>query len=325
VDHLTERERRLAIFFYLCSGIATILWWIALIFIPTSRPTFLGAEFSEKFFWILLVPDLISALILVTWMVALLAKRSRVSISIAWMHVGAQGYAWAISVALAVIDPASYWGLVGMTFSAGCSLAFAIRLQGFSVLWGKFRFKDAPERSPRGHIKRAILQTIAMWFTFYCVIPGAIVLTELTFKTNEYWLKGAWLFPTGLTVFIVGGLLGMWSGYTVSSLGEGTPLPSDRTRRFVIGGPYRYIRNPMAFSSIVQGTSVGLMIGSPLVMIYTIVGGVWWDVLVRWQEESDLESRFGEEYRKYRAIVRCWIPTTKGVNQQILDTQSSKN
>lgn len=325
MDHLTERERRLAILFYLCSGIATILWWLTLIFFPSSKPIFLGSEFSEKFFWILMAPDLISAFVLATWMVALLVKRSTVAISIAWMHVGAQGYALAISVALTIIDPEAYWGVVGMTFSVGCALAFAIRLQGFSVLWGKFRFKDAPNRNTGGHIKRAVLQTIVMWFIFYGLIPGIIVLLEYRFKTNVYWLSSHPLFVFGLLIFVGSGLIGLWSGYTVSSLGEGTPLPSDRTRRFVIAGPYRYIRNPMAFSSILQGSCIGLMFGSPLVIVYAMVGGVWWDILVRWQEESDLEVRFGDEYRTYRAQVRCWIPSLKGVRQQVLDAEHSES
>jgi hypothetical protein len=44
-----------------------------------------------------------------------------------------------------------------------------------------------------------------------------------------------------------------------------------------------------------QGVAVGLMIGSSLVMVYSILGGIWWEVLVRWREEQHLEESFGEE------------------------------
>jgi protein-S-isoprenylcysteine O-methyltransferase Ste14 len=55
-----------------------------------------------------------------------------------------------------------------------------------------------------------------------------------------------------------------------------------------------------------QGVAVGLMIGSSLVMVYSILGGIWWEVLVRWREEQHLEESFGEEYIAYINRVPCW-------------------
>ncbi len=53
---------------------------------------------------------------------------------------------------------------------------------------------------------------------------------------------------------------------------------------------------------------MGLYLGSSAVLLYVIAGGVVWNFLVRPWEEADLERRFGDEYRAYRAQVRCWIP-----------------
>jgi len=45
-------------------------------------------------------------------------------------------------------------------------------------------------------------------------------------------------------------------------LGNGTPLPAATARRLVIGGPYRFVRNPMAVAGLVQTVGVGLWTGS---------------------------------------------------------------
>jgi protein-S-isoprenylcysteine O-methyltransferase Ste14 len=38
------------------------------------------------------------------------------------------------------------------------------------------------------------------------------------------------------------------------------------------------------------------------------IGAALWQFLARPWEERDLEMRFGDQYRKYRDAVRCWLP-----------------
>ena len=90
--------------------------------------------------------------------------------------------------------------------------------------------------------------------------------------------------------------------------GEGTPLPTSCPARLVITGPYRYIRNPMATGSLMQGIAIGVWLGSPLILLYVALGISAWNFLARPWEERDLEARFGPAYAHYRAQVRCWIP-----------------
>lgn len=77
---------------------------------------------------------------------------------------------------------------------------------------------------------------------------------------------------------------------------------------WVIAGPYRYVRNPMAISGIVQGAAVGLIMGSWLVVVYAVLGSAVWNWVVRPHEEADLAARFGDEFTRYRQRVRCWVP-----------------
>ena len=303
---LTLRERRLAIGFYCGTSLATILWWAALTWLPESRVHFLGREFSNRWLWILLVPDLISALVMSTIMVWFLVRRLPLASALAWVHFGSQGYAWAISIGLAIIDPAAYWGVVAMTFSAGGSLAFAMRLQNLDILWGAFQFKRAGAATPQAYWRQTLAQTAAMWLIFLVAIPFGIFLIEGSLGWDRHHFIGTSGVVAGIMIFVMGGSLGLYAARTMTKLGEGTPLPSVCAAKLVVAGPYQFIRNPMATGGILQGLAVGLAIGSPLVMMYALLGGLWWDLLARHLEEKFLAAEFGESYRAYAAAVPCW-------------------
>jgi protein-S-isoprenylcysteine O-methyltransferase Ste14 len=306
VGELSRRERSLAIAFYAATSLATVLWWACLVLYPESRALFLGRDFGERWLWIMLAPDLLSALVMSTAMVWALNRSHRVSMILAWVHFGAQGYAWAISVGLAIIDPNAYWGVVAMTLSTGVSLAFAIRLQEIDILWGAFRFQFAAPGSPKNYWRQSLLQTAGMWGVFLGLLPLVFVLVEKAFRWDASWLAGTWRLPVAGAAFLLASSVGLWAGWVMTQRGDGTPLPSAGTRKLVIEGPYRFIRNPMACCGITQGISVGLAIGSPLIMVYALVGGVWWEVLVRNLEEAHLSKLFGEEFQRYVAEVSCW-------------------
>lgn len=105
----------------------------------------------------------------------------------------------------------------------------------------------------------------------------------------------------------------VWWGWLVvfpelTSYGAGTPFPYDKTRELVVSGAYGWIRNPMAVTGLLQGICVGLMLGSPLVLVYVICGAAIWQFLVRPVEEQMMEEQFGASYVAYKAEVNCWLP-----------------
>ncbi|HEX9961477.1 MAG TPA: hypothetical protein VGB00_11125, partial [Pyrinomonadaceae bacterium] len=57
--------------------------------------------------------------------------------------------------------------------------------------------------------------------------------------------------------------------------------------------------------------AVGLYLGSPLVLLYGLMGGLIWQIIFRPLEEANLRERFGAEYEDYCREVRCWIPRAK--------------
>jgi protein-S-isoprenylcysteine O-methyltransferase Ste14 len=90
--------------------------------------------------------------------------------------------------------------------------------------------------------------------------------------------------------------------------GAGTPAPIAPTRRLVVGGPYRYVRNPMYLA--VTATIVGqaLTLGQPGLLGYaTAVGGAT-PAFTHGYEEPTLRRRFGTQYQAYRRAVPPWSP-----------------
>lgn len=85
-------------------------------------------------------------------------------------------------------------------------------------------------------------------------------------------------------------------------------LPFAMPNRLVIGGTYRWIRNPMAVAGIVQGAAIGVILQSWLVVASEVVGSLLWNYAIRPPEESDLKERVGEESLQHRDRLGFWIP-----------------
>lgn len=90
--------------------------------------------------------------------------------------------------------------------------------------------------------------------------------------------------------------------------GLGTPFPAAPPRRLVVGGLYRYVRNPMYVAVAAAVFGQALLLGRANLLVY---GAVAWTVtaaFVHWREEPVLARRFGAEYAAYRRAVRAWWP-----------------
>lgn len=90
--------------------------------------------------------------------------------------------------------------------------------------------------------------------------------------------------------------------------GRGTPAPVAPTERLVVGGLYRWVRNPMyvAVGSIIAGQA--LLFASPELAIYLVLFAVAVATFVHGYEEPALRAQFGEEYEAYCHAVRAWVP-----------------
>jgi protein-S-isoprenylcysteine O-methyltransferase Ste14 len=90
--------------------------------------------------------------------------------------------------------------------------------------------------------------------------------------------------------------------------GVGTPAPVAPTRHLVVGGLYRYVRNPMYLAVLAAIVGQALVLGRPVLLLYAAAVGAAVLAFVRWYEEPTLARRFGAEYEAYRRAVPGWRP-----------------
>jgi protein-S-isoprenylcysteine O-methyltransferase Ste14 len=147
---------------------------------------------------------------------------------------------------------------------------------------------------------------------FFLLAPGVVVglipwlLTR--WQVHEplpYWapvrVLGAILLVAGLIA-----LVGAFVRFVVE--GFGTPAPVAAPERLVVGGVYRYVRNPMYVAVLAAIVGQALLLGRLVLLLYA--AGAWLVVaaFVRFYEEPTLTRRFGADYEAYRRAVPAWLP-----------------
>ena len=147
---------------------------------------------------------------------------------------------------------------------------------------------------------------------FLLVVPGIVagVVPWLLTRWRPADHAAVWL-PfriAGLLLVAVGlaALLHAFARFVVEGLG--TPAPVAPTERLVVGGLYRYVRNPMylAVGAVIVGQALAL--GRPVLLLYALAFAVVVAVFVRAYEEPTLLRRFGAEYVAYARAVPAWWP-----------------
>jgi protein-S-isoprenylcysteine O-methyltransferase Ste14 len=90
--------------------------------------------------------------------------------------------------------------------------------------------------------------------------------------------------------------------------GQGTPVPVAPTVQLVVGGTFRYVRNPgyVAVVSLLVGQA--LLFGSGAVLLYALAVAVAFHTFVILYEEPTLRRQFGPEYEAYCRKVPRWLP-----------------
>jgi protein-S-isoprenylcysteine O-methyltransferase Ste14 len=90
--------------------------------------------------------------------------------------------------------------------------------------------------------------------------------------------------------------------------GIGTPAPVAPTEKLVVGGLYRYVRNPMylAVAAVILGQAA--VLGRWLLVGYALVFGATVWAFVHWYEEPALRRQFGAPYEEYLRNVPGWYP-----------------
>ena len=153
----------------------------------------------------------------------------------------------------------------------------------------------------------------------------AAILGSLLFAVGQpgimaglipYWISEGWQ-PMGAPVAlqVAGGImLAVGIGVLAHTVirfaleGLGTPFPAAPTRKLVVGGLYRYVRNPMYLAVIATIVGQAALLGRVSLLVYA---AVLWAVVagfVIFYEEPTLSAAHGQQYAAYRQAVRRWWP-----------------
>lgn len=291
--------------YFAVQSIAGAAWWIAVWTVGGVRTATLGS----------LDPALVAVvdvpLFVVASALAALGVRAAALVATVWTALVAVALAaWATWTTEAGVGV-----LVMLGATVGSALALALVTVGrIPTEWsttGPLRFRTAdPRAGRRRHVLGTVLQITVFWGLFLGVLPLVIAAAEHRWLLHPALPGGVVIAAvvTGAVVLVAASALGIASAAAMSTQGAGTPLPSAMPNRLVIAGPYRSVRNPMALAGIAQGVAVGLLLTSWMVVAYALAGAVVWNWVVRPLEEADLEHRFGDDFRRYAARVRCWVP-----------------
>jgi protein-S-isoprenylcysteine O-methyltransferase Ste14 len=110
-------------------------------------------------------------------------------------------------------------------------------------------------------------------------------------------------------ILLVAGLMALIRAFVRFVMeGLGTPAPIAAPDRLVIGGVYRYVRNPMYVAVVAAIVGQALLFGQLGLLIYAVAVWLLVAAFVHLYEEPTLTRRFGADYEAYRRAVPAWWP-----------------
>jgi protein-S-isoprenylcysteine O-methyltransferase Ste14 len=152
------------------------------------------------------------------------------------------------------------------------------------------------------------------------LLPAIATIAAPALLVYLYGLEVGWGLPgaaaalsvaLGLAVLLAGLRLVHQTISLFGRVGEGTLAPWDPTRRLVVEGPYRRVRNPMITGVALVLLGEAAVLGSPAILaelaVFTAANALWMPLV----EEPGLVRRFGSEYDEYRRAVPRWVPRRK--------------
>lgn len=145
-------------------------------------------------------------------------------------------------------------------------------------------------------------------FVFFLLAPG--ITGGLIPWLITHWEGDAhrWAQIAGAVVVVVGTALVVAAFVQFVVEGRGTPAPVAPTQELVVGGLYRWVRNPMyvGVAGAIAGQAV--MFASPRVAIWLAVFVLAVTSFVVAYEEPTLRRTYGASYDAYAAAVPRWRP-----------------
>jgi protein-S-isoprenylcysteine O-methyltransferase Ste14 len=165
------------------------------------------------------------------------------------------------------------------------------------------RWLDREPTPWRIHTAAFLLHWVVM------ILLGAAIVEAI--KTGRSWRGWSLPLPPGIgwALMWITGVAGVLCVLSLAVRGLGAPWSIALSRRLATDWLYRWTRNPMGVATLAFLAAFGLWIQSALFVTWVVLLLTpAWLLLVKLFEERELELRFGEAYRSYRARTPMFIP-----------------
>ncbi|TDW17479.1 methyltransferase family protein [Kribbella kalugense] len=151
---------------------------------------------------------------------------------------------------------------------------------------------------------KAVLGSTAFFFAAPCVVGGVL----------PWWVSG-WAAPRfwpGFVLVAAGAFVVLRAFVRFVREGRGTPAPIAPTEELVVGGDYRFVRNPMYVGVVTAILGQALVFLDAAVLAYGVLAWAVMASFVRFYEEPVLRERYGRQYEEYCRAVPAWVPRARG-------------
>jgi len=161
-----------------------------------------------------------------------------------------------------------------------------------------------------------LISHILSWGVYLLLIPytfvrvGTIVDNSLNlYLSHTLILNPIHMKILGTAITLLGLILIIYTAWCQHTRGKGTPFYLQPTKKLVVSGPYKYVRNPMSLGIILFYYGISITITSPTMFFILNPCYIILTVLyLKLVEEKELETRFKEEYVKYKSEVPMLVP-----------------
>ncbi len=276
---------------YLLQATLVSLWWIGLLINNSFYNAFQFPNINKIAFNSFLIPDITIIAILSVYRAYSNKKE------IEYIILGGFAFATLYCINASILSNGGYLSTTLMILGLSYNL--------FLTFEHKLFHNSKTDKIFLNGLK-TVIQIICIWTISLILFP---LLILHSFNIDPYINNSNKII--GMVLLIIFSLLGLYSAYVMVKKGKGTPLPLDQTKKLVVNGPYKFVRNPMAIAGIGQSISISIILNSFHLLIYSLLGAILWQFVVRPIEEKDMRNRFGVEYETYIKKVRCWIPKFK--------------
>jgi protein-S-isoprenylcysteine O-methyltransferase Ste14 len=163
----------------------------------------------------------------------------------------------------------------------------------------------------KSKIGETLLASFGTLVFLFLILPFFLVWIpyKILISPNASYLFDIGVFRIiGLVPIVLGVVIYFWCSHSFVFFGKGTPILFTPTKKLVVAGLYKFVRNPMYIAGSLVIAGEALLFQSKGLSIYFLIMFGAFNLQVLCFEEPYLTDKFGDSYKRYRQYVRRWIP-----------------